>query len=129
MTGPGKWYAALRIPGAALLFLIAGAAVYFKGTEILIGSPGGFKGTELLKRVFRISDPLKPAGVADAIWFTGLVLTAAIPVWRTVRDMLKGLFAADVVAILAILSAAALYQPFAGLVVVIMLTGGAALER
>jgi heavy metal translocating P-type ATPase len=63
------------------------------------------------------------------IWFVGLVLTAAIPVWNTVRDMFRGEFAADVVAILAIVSAAALYQPFAGLVVVIMLTGGAALER
>ena len=67
--------------------------------------------------------------LSSRIWFVGLVLTAAVPVWETVRNMLKGEFAADVVAILAIVSAAALYQPFAGLVVVIMLTGGAALER
>lgn len=99
-----KWYAALRIPIAALLFLIAGAAVWFQHSAS--------------------SDVL-----AVRIWFAGLVLTAAIPVWQTVRNMLKGEFAADVVAILAIVAAAALYQPFAGLVVVIMLTGGAALER
>ena len=134
----GKWYAALRIPGAALLFLIVGAAVYFegtfKGTEPLIVSPGGFKGTELLKHVFKgivplKPVPLKPADLANVIWFTGLIVTGALPFWRTVRDMFKGQFAADVVAVLAIVSAAALYQPFAGLVVVIMLTGGAALER
>ncbi len=104
MTTPHKWYAALRIPIAALLFLIAGAVVWFEHSAT----------SELS---------------SSRIWFAGLVLTAAVPVWETVRNMLKGEFAADVVAILAIVSAAALYQPFAGLVVVIMLTGGAALER
>ena len=111
MTTKGQWYAALRIPIAALLFLIAGALIWFyriKGSEILI------------------RDPFK---LANFVWFAGLLITAALPVWRTLRDMLKGEFAADVVAILAIVAAAFLNQPFAGLVVVIMLTGGAALER
>ena len=111
MTTKGQWYAALRIPIAALLFLIAGAVIWFyqiKGSEIVI------------------RDPLK---LANFVWFAGLLITAALPVWRTLRDMLKGEFAADVVAILAIVAAAFLNQPFAGLVVVIMLTGGAALER
>ena len=105
MTTTGKWYAALRIPGAALLFLIAGALVGLQHVE--------FNDFVLAKR----------------IWFLGMILTSVVPVWQTLRNMLKGEFAADVVAILAIVSAAALYQPFAGLVVVIMLTGGAALER
>jgi heavy metal translocating P-type ATPase len=99
------WYAALRIPIAALLFLAAGGYVLLRH----VASNDGI--------------------LANRIWFAGLVITAAVPVWNTVRNMLRGEFAADVVAILAIVSAAALYQPFAGLVVVIMLTGGAALER
>ncbi len=105
MRARDKWFAALRIPIAALLFLIAGGYAALQHVEFNDGV------------------------LASRIWFAGLVLTAATPVWQTVRNMLKGEFAADVVAILAIVSAAALYQPFAGLVVVIMLTGGAALER
>ncbi|MES3032453.1 MAG: heavy metal translocating P-type ATPase [Gemmatimonadota bacterium] len=104
MTDRRQWVAALRIPIAALLFLIAGGVVWSRG------------GADSLL-------------LADRIWFAGLVLTAALPVWETVRNMARGEFAADVVAILAIVSAAALQQPFAGLVVVLMLTGGAALER
>ncbi len=104
MTQSPQWHVALRIPIAALLFLIAGAAIWFqRSAESLV--------------------------LAQRLWFVGLVLTAAPPTWRTVRDMFRGEFAADVVAIIAIVSAAVLYQPFAGLVVVIMLTGGAALER
>ena len=98
------WYAALRIPIAAVLFLVAGAVVWFRHDAASVV-------------------------LAQQIWFGGLLVTAAAPTWKTVRDMFRGEFAADVVAILAIVSAAALYQPFAGLVVVIMLTGGAALER
>lgn len=122
-----KWYAALRIPIAALLFLVAGAVVYFRTGQVRIFDrttvdiPNVFGGT--------LSLAMDGPGLAGLIWFAGLIITAAVPVWQTVRDMLKGEFAADVVAILAIVSAAALYQPFAGLVVVIMLTGGAALER
>jgi len=105
LTRRHNWLAALRIPGAALLFLLVGAYVWFQ---------------HLL---------FQDASLADRIWFVGLIVTAAVPVWQTVRNMLRGEFAADVVAILAIVAAAALYQPFAGLVVVIMLTGGAALEE
>ncbi len=121
------WIAALRIPIAALCFLIAGAVVYFAVPRVT-NLDGTRSVTPLAGRV-----TLALAGDGDAIanliWFVGLLVTAALPTWRTVRDMFKGEFAADVVAILAIVSAAALYQPFAGLVVVIMLTGGAALER
>jgi heavy metal translocating P-type ATPase len=98
------WHAALRIPIAALCFLLAGVAWYFW---------------------------IAPTdhSTAQQIWFAGLLVTGAIPTWNTLRGMLRGEFAADVVAMLAIVAAAALYQPFAGLVVVIMLTGGEALER
>ena len=98
-----RWVAALGIPIAALLFLAAGAVVWsLDGHATARAAP---------------------------IWFAGLVLTGAIPVAQTLRGMARGEFAADVVAMLAIVSAAILGQPFAGLVVVIMLTGGAALER
>jgi heavy metal translocating P-type ATPase len=102
---PAKWYAALWIPSAALLFLLVGVVVWAQ------------------------RDAAADVALANRIWFIGLLLTGAIPVWNTVRGMLRGEFAADVVAMLAIVSAAVLYQPFAGLVVVIMLTGGEALER
>lgn len=71
------------------------------------------------------------SAVADhraTIWLVGLVLTGAPVVWHTLRGMLRGQFAADIVAAMAIVGAAALGEPLAGLVVVIMQTGGEALE-
>ncbi|MCU0617902.1 MAG: cadmium-translocating P-type ATPase [Gemmatimonadaceae bacterium] len=64
----------------------------------------------------------------ETLWLAGLVLTGAPVVWHTVRGMLRGQFAADIVAAMAIVGAAALGEPLAGLVVVIMQTGGEALE-
>jgi len=64
----------------------------------------------------------------EGVWLAGLVLTGAPVSWRTLRGMLRGNFAADVVAMLAIFGAVALGQPLAGLVVVLMQTGGEALE-
>ena len=64
-----------------------------------------------------------------ALWFTALVVTGAPVAWRTLRGMLRGHFAADVVATLAIVTAIVLRQPIAGLVIVIMQTGGELLER
>jgi heavy metal translocating P-type ATPase len=58
-----------------------------------------------------------------------LIVTGAPLVFRTVRGMLHGKFATDVVASLSIVGAIALNQPIAGLVVVLMQTGGEALER
>jgi heavy metal translocating P-type ATPase len=73
---------------------------------------------------------LAPAGRYDgAIWFVGLVLTGSPVVWRTLAGALRGHFAADVVASLAIVAAALLGQPLVGLVIVLMQTGGEALER
>jgi heavy metal translocating P-type ATPase len=50
-------------------------------------------------------------------------------VWRTLRAARRGNFATDVVASLSIVTAAIIGQPFAGLVIVLMQTGGEALER
>src|SRR5688500_5015643 len=66
---------------------------------------------------------------AHRIWLAGLVVIGAPVVLRTLRGALRGHFAADIVAALAIATAIALAQPLAGLVVVLMQTGGEALER
>ncbi len=57
------------------------------------------------------------------------MLTGAPVVWRTARGMLAARFAADLVAALAILTALLLRDPLPGLIVVLMQTGGEALER
>jgi heavy metal translocating P-type ATPase len=64
----------------------------------------------------------------DRIWYAGLIITGLPVSWKTLRGMLHGDFASDVVAMLAIVGAVALQQPLAGLVVVLMQTGGEALE-
>jgi heavy metal translocating P-type ATPase len=63
------------------------------------------------------------------VWFVGLAATGLPVVLRTIRGMFAGKFAADVVALLAIITAAVLMQPVVGLVVVLMQTGGEALEE
>ncbi len=72
--------------------------------------------------------PLAP-GADAVIWYVGLVTTGSAVVWGTVRGALRGHFAADVVATFAIVTAAVLGQPLVGLVIVLMQTGGEALER
>ena len=69
------------------------------------------------------------SGYGQAIWYAGLALTGTGVVWQTVRGALRGQFAADVVATLAIITAVAVGEPFVGLVIVLMQTGGEALER
>ena len=69
------------------------------------------------------------AGYDRAIWYAGLVVAGSLVVWRTLQGTLRGHFAADVVAALAIVASVLLGQPFVGLVIVIMQTGGEALER
>jgi heavy metal translocating P-type ATPase len=70
-------------------------------------------------------------GVAASywVWFGGLVVVGAPVVWRTLRGALAGHFATDVVAMLAIVGAVAIGQPLAGLVIVLMQSGGEALEH
>ena len=75
---------------------------------------------------------LYAAGLHDAAritWMTSLVITGAPVVWRTGVAALRGHFATDLVATLAIVTAVLLRQPVAGLVIVLMQTGGEALER
>ena len=69
------------------------------------------------------------AGAATLVWSAGLVLTGAPVVLATVRGVFRGRFAADLVATLAIVTAVLLVEPLAGLIVVLMQTGGEALER
>ena len=69
------------------------------------------------------------SNLATKVWLVGLVITGTPVVLQTVRGMLKGRFAADIVALLAIIASVALLQPLPGLVVVLMQTGGEALER
>jgi len=70
-----------------------------------------------------------PVGWDRTIWYAGLAVSGTAVVWGTLRGALRGRFAADVVATLAIVTAAVLGQPFVGLVIVLMQTGGEALER
>jgi heavy metal translocating P-type ATPase len=63
------------------------------------------------------------------VWAAGLAITGLPVVWHTLRGMASGRFAADLVAMLAVVTALLLGQPLAGLIVVLMQTGGEALER
>ena len=63
------------------------------------------------------------------MWAVGLAVTGLPVVWRTLRGVASGRFAADLVAMLAIVTALLLAEPLAGLIVVLMQTGGEALER
>lgn len=62
-------------------------------------------------------------------WYAGLLVLGAPVVWRTIVGLFRGQFAADVVAMLAIVTAVAVGQPLPGLIVVLMQTGGEALEH
>jgi len=66
---------------------------------------------------------------ADALWLVGLAGGGFPVVWRTLRAAIEGKFATDLVASLSIVTAAIINQPLAGLVIVLMQTGGEALER
>lgn len=65
---------------------------------------------------------------ADGVFFATLAVGGVPLVVQTVRGMLRGRFAADIVAMLAIVTALALEQYFAGAVIVLMQSGGEALE-
>jgi len=67
--------------------------------------------------------------VAQEVWLLGVVVTGAPVVLRTIREALRGRLATDMVASLSIVGSIALGQPFAGLIIVLMQTGGEALER
>ena len=63
------------------------------------------------------------------IWMAGLLVTSFPLLWATFRGALAGKFAADLVASFAVVAAIILGQPLVGLVIVLMQSGGEALER
>jgi heavy metal translocating P-type ATPase len=71
-----------------------------------------------------------PSSAAARWIFLATLLIGGVPlVFQTVRGMLRGRFAADIVAMLAIVTALLLGQYFAGAVIALMQSGGEALER
>jgi heavy metal translocating P-type ATPase len=92
---------AIILPGAAMFGIAAGAALLAVGA----------------------------GEAAHATWMTVLIITGLPVVWRTVYQATNGHFATDLVATLAIVTAVLLRQPVAGLVIVLMQTGGEGLER
>ncbi|HTK47638.1 MAG TPA: heavy metal translocating P-type ATPase [Gemmatimonadaceae bacterium] len=91
----------LHLPQLALAFLAAGALVR------LTSGPSA----------------------SATVWMVGLVVTGAPVVWKTMRSAASGHFATDLVATLAVVTSVVLVEPLAGLVIVLMQTGGEALER
>ncbi|MEO8029913.1 MAG: heavy metal translocating P-type ATPase [Gemmatimonadota bacterium] len=75
-----------------------------------------------------ITGAVLPA-VRGQVWLVGLVVTGLPVAVRTIRGALRGKYNADLVATLAITTAVVLVQPLPGLIVVLMQTGGEALER
>lgn len=68
-------------------------------------------------------------GAESTVWGLGLLVSGLPVVFGTLRGALRGRFAADLVASLAIVTAFALGEPLVGLIVVVMQTGGEELER
>lgn len=66
--------------------------------------------------------------LARWIWYGTLIVGGAPVIVRTVRGMLKGKFAADIVAMLAIITAILTDEAFAGVIIVLMQTGGEAID-
>jgi len=62
-------------------------------------------------------------------WNAVLLFTGSVVVGRTVRGIMHGHWASDIIATLAIVTAVIMQQPLPGLIVVLMQTGGEALER
>lgn len=80
----------------------------------------------LLGAVFRLG--FSHYDVSQLIWFVTLVVGGLPIVYKTFMGMLHGQFASDIVAMLAIITAALTGQAFAGAVVVLMQSGGEAIE-
>ncbi|MBS0652772.1 MAG: cadmium-translocating P-type ATPase [Verrucomicrobia bacterium] len=62
------------------------------------------------------------------IWFATLIIGGLPIIYQTCKGMLHGQFASDIVAMLAIITAILTGQSFAGAVVVLMQSGGEAIE-
>jgi heavy metal translocating P-type ATPase len=94
------------------------------GVPVLPALALGFLAAGLAARLFP-----GLAASSSLIWTAGLWITGLPLVLRTARGLLRGKFAADVVAALAIATAILLQEPVAGLVVALMQSGGEELER
>ncbi len=66
--------------------------------------------------------------IARLIWYGTLIVGGTPVVAKTIVGMTKGKFAADIVAMLAIVTAILTDEAFAGVVIVIMQTGGEAID-
>ncbi len=62
------------------------------------------------------------------VWYGTLLVGGAPVVAKTIRGMLRGRFAADIVAMLAIVTAILTDEAFAGVIIVLMQTGGEAID-
>ena len=71
---------------------------------------------------------LASSDVARLIWYGTLIVGGAPVVVKTVRGMVRGKFAADIVAMLAIVTAILTDEALAGAVIVLMQTGGEAID-
>src|SRR5262249_19102651 len=67
--------------------------------------------------------------IADLIWLATLLIGGLPVVFETTKGMLHGNFASDVVAMLAIITAVLTQEYFAGVIIVLMQSGGEALEN
>jgi heavy metal translocating P-type ATPase len=66
--------------------------------------------------------------VGKIVWFIALIGGGIPVVWQTVREMLHKHFVSDIVAMLAIIVSIILNDAFPGVIIVLMQTGGKALE-
>jgi heavy metal translocating P-type ATPase len=94
-----SWHVWL-IPGVTVLWLAIGATVW----------------------------TLHSHALGEQLWMAGLVVLGLPVVVQTVRQALRGQFATDLVATLAVVVAIVLVRPLAGLVIVLMQSGGEALD-
>ncbi len=69
-----------------------------------------------------------PNTLSNWVWLGTLLVGGTPLVVATARRLWKGRFASDVIATLAIVAASVLVQPFAGVIIVLMQSGGEALE-
>lgn len=67
--------------------------------------------------------------ISHDIWYATLIIGGAPIAIKTFLGMLRGQFAADIVAMLAIITAIVMNQAFAGTIVVLMQSGGEAIEK
>ena len=96
-----SWIKSYPIPLWAITGLLVGAIAYF-----------GFR------------DP----ALAEKIWYVTLIVGGAPILYQTIKGMFQGKFALDIVAMLAIIAAVWMQQAFAGVMIVLMQSGGEALE-